>query len=78
METKEIPSRYTTQEAARRLHCVGIEAIRFLRAANVNYSKCGGSYLWDATGVEHVVATLTALNPEYPKKPGAIGKAGEQ
>ena len=55
-------NRLTTAEAARLLGCETAHALQLLKAANVPSTRMTkqGAYLWDAEGVERLVAVLRA------------------
>jgi hypothetical protein len=56
--TKNPSARYSTKEIATRLFLSEIRTRHLLLAAGVRCSKCGAAYLWDAAGVERVIAAL--------------------
>ena len=56
--------RYTTSEVARKIGCLRSAALQILKAAETPFSRLGSCYLWDATAVERLIATLRGRDRE--------------
>ena len=54
--------RYATREAAELLGCRQAEALKLLKAAGASHTRCGSSYLWDASSVDRLLALLRRRN----------------
>jgi hypothetical protein len=65
-------NRLTTNEVAQRLSCEQAAALQLLKAAGVPFTRMGrrGPCLWDASGVEKLIAVLPAGQRE-PERAGA-------
>ena len=51
-------TRLTTREVAQTIGCTLAEALHLLKAAQVENTRCGGAYLWDAEGVDRLLVAL--------------------